>query len=215
MQFFLMLKLMLNFSGIITSQLYEKSPKMDTQLSVKLRLKLLHVARKSLENFLGNGNHIPFRTEIPELLEKRAVFVTLRKMENGELRGCIGQYKPLYPLIEAVAKTAISSAVDDIRFPTLTIDELPDLLIEINVLSSMEPSKPEYIKIGEHGLMIKKGLKGSLFLPEVAVSNDWDLYTFLDELCLKAELPKGSWKDHKTELYVFKSEAWGEHEIPS
>ena len=188
---------------------------MATHLSAELRLKLLRVARQSLENFMENGDHIQFPTEIPELLEKRAVFVTLRKRSNGDLRGCIGHSKPRYPLIEAVAKTAISSAVDDSRFSPLKIDELPDLLIEINVLSSMEPSKPEYIKIGEHGLMIKKGLKGSLFLPEVAVSNDWDLYTFLDELCLKAELPKGSWKDHKTELYVFKSEAWGEHEIPS
>ena len=188
---------------------------MDTQLSVKLRLKLLHVARKSLENFLGNGNHIPFRTEIPELLEKRAVFVTLRKMENGELRGCIGQYKPLYPLIEAVAKTAISSAVDDIRFPTLTIDELPDLLIEINVLSPMSPSKPENVEIGKHGLMIIKGSKGALFLPEVAILNDWDLNTFFDELCRKADLPKGSWNNRYTELYVFESEAWGENEFPS
>ena len=188
---------------------------MSTQLSADYRLKLLRVARQSLENFLANGERIKFQSGIPQLMEKRAVFVTLRNRGNGDLRGCIGQSKPRYPLIEAVAKTAISSALDDIRFPTLTIDELPDLLIEINVLSSMEPSKPESVKIGEHGLMIKKGLKGSLFLPEVAVSNDWDLYTFLDELCLKAELPKGSWKDHKTELYVFKSEAWGEHEIPS
>ena len=188
---------------------------MGTQLSAELRIKLLNVARQSLENFLKNGERIQFRSEIPELLEKRAVFVTLKNMGNGNLRGCIGQYKPRYPLIEAVAKTAISSALDDTRFPTLTIDELSDLLIEINVLSSLEPSKPEKVKIGKHGLMIKKGQKGSLFLPEVAVSNDWDLNTFLNELCLKAELPRGSWNDREAELYVFKSEAWGEHEIRS
>ena len=188
---------------------------MDTQLTAEFKLKLLHVARQSLENFLRNGERIQFRSEIPELLEKRAVFVTLRKMCNGDLRGCIGQSKPRYPLIEAVAMTAISSAVDDTRFPSLTIDELQDLLIEINVLSPLEPSKPEDVKIGKHGLMIKKGHKGALFLPEVAVSNGWDLYTFFDELCLKAELPEGSWNDRETELYVFKSEVWGEDEIPS
>jgi len=188
---------------------------MSTQLSAQFRLKLLRVARQSLENFLENGERIQFPTEITILLEKRAVFVTLRKRSNGDLRGCIGQSKPRYPLIEAVAKTAISSAVDDTRFPSLTLDELPNLLIEINVLSPLTLSKPEDVKIGKHGLMINKGSKGALFLPEVAVSNGWDLHTFLDELCRKADLPEGSWHDRETELYVFESEAWGENEFLS
>ena len=152
---------------------------MSTQLSAQLRLKLLRVARQSLENFLENGNLIQFPTEIPELLEKRAVFVTLRNRDHGDLRGCLGQSKPRDPLIEAVAKTVISSAVDDTRFPSITLDELPDLLIEINVLSPLAPSIPEDVKIGKHGLMINKGSKGALFLPEVAVSNGCDLHTFL------------------------------------
>ena len=188
---------------------------MSNQLSAQFRLKLLRVARQSLENFLKNGNLIQFPTEIPELLEKRAVFVTLRNRDHGDLRGCLGQSKPRYPLIEAVAKTVISSAVDDTRFPSLTLDELPDLLIEINVLSPLAPSKPEDVKIGKHGLMINKGSKGAIFLPEVAVSNGWDLHTFLEELCRKANLSEGSWHDCEAELYVFESEAWDENEFLS
>ena len=188
---------------------------MSNQLSAQFRLKLLRVARQSLENFLENGNLIQFPTEIPELLEKRAVFVTLRNSEHGDLRGCLGQSKPRYPLIEAVAKTVISSAVDDTRFPSLTLDELPDLLIEINVLSPLAPSKPEDVKIGKHGLMINKGSKGAIFLPEVAVSNGWDLHTFLEELCRKANLSEGSWHDCEAELYVFESEVWDENEFLS
>ena len=121
---------------------------MKSQLSAGFRLKLLHVARQSLENFLENGKRIQFPTESRELLEKRAVFVTLRKRENGDLRGCIGQSKPRYPLIEAVAKTAISSAVDDTRFPSLTLDELPDLLIEINVLSPLAHQNLKMLRLG-------------------------------------------------------------------
>ena len=188
---------------------------MSNQLSAQFRLKLLRVARQSLENFLKNGNLIQFPTEIPELLEKRAVFVTLRNRDHGDLRGCLGQSKPRYPLIEAVAKTVISSAVDDTRFPSLTLDELPDLFIEINVLSPLAPSKPEDVKIGKHGLMINKGSKGAIFLPEVAVSNGWDLHTFLEELCRKANLSEGSWHDCEAELYVFESEAWDENEFLS
>ena len=188
---------------------------MNNQLSAQFRLKLLRVARQSLENFLENGNLIQFPTEIPELLEKRAVFVTLRNRDHGDLRGCLGQSKPRYPLIEAVAKTVISSAVDDTRFPSLTLDELPDLLIEINVLSPLAPSKPEDVKIGKHGLMINKGSKGAIFLPEVAVSNGWDLHTFLEELCRKANLSEGSWHDCEAELYVYESEVWDENEFLS
>ena len=188
---------------------------MSTQLSTQIRIKLLRVARQSLENFLENGERIQFPTEDPELQEKRAVFVTLRNRENGDLRGCIGQSIPRYPLIEAVAKTAISSAGDDTRFASLKLDELSDLLIEINVLSPLTPSKPEDIKIGKHGLMINKGFKGALFLPEVAVSNVWNLHKFLDELCRKADLTQGSWHDLDAELYVFESESWGENEFLS
>ena len=188
---------------------------MSNLLPVQFKLRLLRVARLSLENFLKNGERIQFPTEIPELLEKRAVFVTLRNRDHGDLRGCLGQSKPRYPLIEAVAKTVISSAVDDIRFPSLTLDELPDLLIEINVLSPLAPSKPEDVKIGKHGLMINKGSKGAIFLPEVAVSNGWDLHTFLEELCRKANLSEGSWHDCEAELYVFESEAWDENEFLS
>ena len=188
---------------------------MSNLLPVQFKLRLLRVARQSLENFLKNGNLIQFPTEIPELLEKRAVFVTLRNRDHGDLRGCLGQSKPRYPLIEAVAKTVISSAVDDTRFPPLTLDELPELLIEINVLSPLAPSKPADVKIGKHGLMINKGSKGAIFLPEVAVSNGWDLHTFLEELCRKANLSEGSWHDCEAELYVFESEAWDENEFLS
>ena len=188
---------------------------MSNQLSAQIRIKLLRVARQSLENFLGHGERIQFPTEIPVLQEKRAVFVTLRNRGNGDLRGCIGQSIPRYPLIEAVAKTAISSAVNDTRFASLKLDELSDLLIEINVLSPLTPSKPEDVKIGKHGLMINKGSKGALFLPEVAVTNSWDLHTLLDELCRKADLPVGCWHDREVELYFFESESWDENEFIS
>jgi len=184
---------------------------MTVQYSAESRHRLLQVARESLENFLENEKQTEFTTETPELLEKRAVFVTLRKLDSGNLRGCIGQTEARYPLIEAIAKTAISSALNDSRFPPVTLDELPDLLIEINVLSPMTPMNPEDVEVGKHGLLINKGSCGGLFLPEVAVSQDWDRLTFLDELCRKANLPKGSWRNAEAELQAFESEAWEEN----
>ena len=127
------------------------------------------------------------------------------------MRGSIGQTEARNPLIEAVAKTAISSAVNDSRFPPVTFDELPELLIEINVLSPMTSMTPEDVEVGKHGLLIKKGSYSGLFLPEVAVSQDWDRLTFLDELCRKANLPKGCWRDTQAKLQAFESEAWEEN----
>jgi AmmeMemoRadiSam system protein A len=184
---------------------------MTDQLSEESKSRLLRVARESLEIFLTSGQRTVFTSEIPELLKKRAVFVTLRKKVSGNLRGCVGQIEARYRLIEAVAKTAIFSAVDDSRFPPLEPDELPNLLIEINVLTPSAPIKPDAVEIGKHGLQLSKGTSGGLFLPEVALSNGWDRLTFLDELCRKADLPKGSWQETDAELRSFETESWEEN----
>jgi len=185
---------------------------MKSHHSAENRLKLLRVARESLEHFLNNGQRTEFTTETTELQTKRAVFVTLRKRDSGDLRGCIGQSEPCYPLIEAVSRTAISAAVDDSRFPQVKLNELANLLIEINVLTPMFVITPENVVVGKHGLLISKGSCRGLFLPEVAVSRVWDRLTFLDELCRKADLPRGSWRDADAELQAFESESWEEIE---
>ena len=185
---------------------------MTTQYSSQNRTRLLQVARKSLENYLEDVKRTEFTTETPELQTKRAVFVTLRKRDSGDLRGCIGQSEPRYPLIEAVSRTAISAAVDDSRFPQVKLNELANLLIEINVLTPMFVITPDNVVVGKHGLLLSKGSCRGLFLPEVAVSRGWDRLTFLDELCRKADLPRGSWRDADAELQAFESESWEEIE---
>ena len=72
--------------------------------------------------------------------------------------------------------------------------------------------EPENVEVGKHGLLLSKGSCRGLFLPEVAVSRDWDRLTFLDELCRKADLPRGSWRDADAELRAFESESWEEIE---
>jgi uncharacterized protein (TIGR00296 family) len=60
------------------------------------------------------------------------------------------------------------------------------------------------IQVGRHGLVIRKGMQSGLLLPQVASEYGWDRETFLDQLCVKAGLPKGSWRD--AELYRFTAE---------
>ncbi|MBT5793666.1 MAG: AmmeMemoRadiSam system protein A, partial [Deltaproteobacteria bacterium] len=118
---------------------------MTSLLSEASKNRLLRIARDSLHEFLKNNKRKIFTEETPELQTKRAVFLTLRKRDSGDLRGCIGQTEARYPLVEAVAKTAISSAVDDSRFPQVTLNELPKLNIEINVLTEMTTIDPQAV----------------------------------------------------------------------
>ena len=75
----------------------------------------------------------------------------------------------------------------------------------------MTTIKPQDVVVGKHGLQIRKGLSGGLFLPEVAISQAWDRITFLEQLCIKAGLPQGSWQDQNAELFCFESESWVEN----
>ena len=171
---------------------------------------LLEIARKTLSEYLAYGTMPDLQTEHPALLEARAVFVTLRDRISGELRGCRGETQARQPLIEAVARMTIASALDDPRFPPVYVEELPQLHIEINALTPLAPILPEEITIGQHGLMIVKGYYAGLLLPEVAVRYGWDVETFLRAVCHKAGLPESAWTAKTAKLFGFETEVWEE-----
>lgn len=175
---------------------------MEDNYSVAEQKILLKLAREAIEEYLKTGKIKKFEVS-EKLKEKRAVFVTLFK--NQGLRGCIGHLEAHQPLVEAVTEMAISAAVDDNRFLPITLDELPKIKIEISVLSPMEKiSDPSQIRIGEHGVIIKKGNCGGTFLPEVAEHFNYNLENFLSSLCdQKAGLSADCWRDPKTEIYIF------------
>lgn len=168
---------------------------------------LLDLARESIMNvFLGKG--LPWE-KAKKFSERRGVFVTLEK--GGHLRGCIGFVVPVKPLGEAVVESAVSAAFRDPRFPPLRFEELPDVEIEVSVLSPLERvefSSPEELleklEVGVHGVYLKKGLYSATFLPQV-----WELIKekeeFMRQLALKAGLGPDDWKDAEVYLYTVKS----------
>lgn len=93
--------------------------------------------------------------------------MTLRD-RKGKLRGCIGQLKPVDPLYKAVQKMVIAHATKDARFPPVRPDEIKDLTIEISALTPPKTvhSLKEF-KLGKEGVIISKGKKRGVFLPEV------------------------------------------------
>ena len=158
-------------------------------LSDKDRKFLLKAARDNIASWLKKRRGIRFfPTDVPPaLLEKRGVFVTLKK--RGELRGCIGYLTGMKPLVHAVLDNSYNAAFKDPRFGPVTAGELPAITIEISVLT--EPVRGE-VRGGDTGRQgrphMERGPYRGLLLPQVAVEQGWDRNTFLDQTCLKAGL---------------------------
>jgi uncharacterized protein (TIGR00296 family) len=170
---------------------------------------VLKLAREAVENYVRTGKRIPVPKDYPEeMKEKGGVFVTLHK--KGDLRGCIGLPYPDKPLIEGLIEASCLVCRDP-RFLPLQESELKDIKIEVSVLTKPEPVKDIHeVEIGKHGLIIKKGLQGALFLPQVPIEQGWDMEEYLQNLCLKACLPLDSWQDPDSRLYRFETEVFSE-----
>ena len=178
------------------------------------KLTLLEVARKTLESSVKEGKRPDLNsgeyTLSQTLKNKRGVFVTLNK--NGNLRGCIGHIQPREQLFDAVIDNTINSSMNDGRFRPVSEDELPDIEIDISVLSPIKKiSGAEKFITGKHGIIICLGGMRAVFLPQVATEQGWDREETLAQLCNKAGLPSYAWKDDEMEFFVFTAEVFHEN----
>lgn len=171
---------------------------------------MLRMARTAVETYVRAGQIVEPSARFDSFKQKQAVFVTLRL--NGALRGCIGHILPYEKLYLAVRNNAIAAASQDPRFEPVKQDELASLSYEINVLGSPQKIQTwDPIILGTHGVIVKKGGRQGVFLPEVAVETGWDKTRFMNELCTqKAGLAERCWEDPGTELFMFTSTAFSE-----
>jgi AmmeMemoRadiSam system protein B/AmmeMemoRadiSam system protein A len=152
----------------------------------------------------------------PDQERRQGVFVTLERKDpeairrHGSLRGCIGQPEPTFPLYYGTVQAALDAALRDPRFEPVTADELPGLRVEVTVLSPRHPvASWRDIRIGTHGIVLEKGGRAALFLPQVAPENGWTLEQTLDALAEKAGLPRDGWRDG-ARFSVFTGQAFEE-----
>ena len=171
------------------------------------QLLLLQLARNSILVTLQKGRKLPVVESLsPMLREKRGVFVTLWL---EELRGCIGFPYPVKPLAQAVQEAALGAALEDHRFPPVRLEELARIEIEISVLTQPKVLEPSQLKLGVHGLIVSKGERSGLLLPQVAMEYGWDEEMFLAQTCVKAGLPKDAWRK-SADLYSFEAQVFSE-----
>jgi uncharacterized protein len=176
----------------------------------------IRLARSAIESELLDKS-VPSEDLLPDLFkEYGAVFVTLKNRADNSLRGCIGSLIAHRSLYEDIVANAISSAFNDPRFPSLDKNELPNIKIEISLLSS--PKQLIYTDAADllskitpkiDGLIIKYQEYQATFLPSV-----WDEVPlreqFLSLLCKKAGLDAEFYKSGNLEVYTYQAEKFEE-----
>jgi uncharacterized protein (TIGR00296 family) len=179
---------------------------------------LILFARENIEFFLKNNK----RMAVPDFLKEKykenfGAFVTLNTygVKDNSLRGCIGYIEPRFALYDVIHKVSVSSATEDTRFSSVSVDEMEDITIEISILTPpkiIEVSTPndylEKIVIGRDGLIVERGMRRGLLLPQVPVDHNrnWDVETFLNHTCGKAWLSSDAWKDvNGTKIFSFQA----------
>ncbi len=188
---------------------------MTFQLTLKEGKFLINLARQTVTAYLQSGILLQVSDEIAsKLMEPCGVFVTLNRVHKGQktLRGCIGLPYPTTPLVQAVIDAAVSSATQDPRFPSVTIEELDQIVFEVSVLTPPElvtaekpTDYPSKIKVGRDGLIIENGYHKGLLLPQVPVELKWGEEEFLCQTCMKAGLSPDSWLLKDTKIYRFQA----------
>ncbi len=184
------------------------------RLSTETRTHLLALARQAAAAAVrGERLQEPRSARSDDSLAGAAgAFVTLRRAD-GELRGCIGYVEAPGTLEETVGLAAAAAATRDGRFVPVSLAEMPQLVVEISVLSAPFPISPEAVVVGRHGLIAEKGGRRGLLLPQVPAEQGWDRQEFLEGVCRKAGLGPGAWREKTTRLYAFEAEVFSEPEL--
>lgn len=173
------------------------------------KVALLKLARKAVETgFERSPAPLSTRDLSAKLKEDGACFVSLHK--GGRLCGCIGYLKAVEPLCENIIRNARGAAFHDPRFRPLQEKELPEIDIEISVLTKPVPiDGPDDFVVGKHGIILEKGHARAVFLPQVAPEQGWDRETTLDHLAMKAGLRSNEWR-RGAKFKVFEAIVFGE-----
>jgi len=157
------------------------------------------LARETIENYIKYENIISLPQDLPEEMinQKAGTFVSLKKY--GNLRGCIGTFLPNEENIVAeIIRNAICAATSDPRFPPVTISELNDLTISVDILSPPEEVKDiSQLNPQKYGVIVSSGFKKGLLLP------DLEGVDTVEEQIDITKRKAGIYPDEKVKLYRF------------
>lgn len=150
----------------------------------------------------------------PAFQSTKGVFVTLTI--GKQLRGCIGNLAASSNVLEGVKRNALNAAFNDYRFMPLSQEELPEVTIEISVLTAPLPLKfsgPDdliaKLRPGVDGVILHLGTASATFLPQV-----WEQLPkteeFLGHLCQKAGLSSVAWQLNEIGIETYQVQHFSE-----
>ncbi len=169
---------------------------------------IIAYARSMVESVL-RGEAAPQLSPSLAVAPAYGAYVTLRR--SGLLRACRGRFGGVGPLLEVLGSAACDTATSDPRFPTIVRAELPWLSVEVSlmyaptIVAAEGEERLQSVVVGRHGLVINHPRGRGLLLPQVATEAGWNAITFLENVCLKAGLPRTAWREPESQLMTFQA----------
>lgn len=129
---------------------------------------LVKLATASIREYVNNKRVLK-NYEIPDIIKGQRAGAFVSVHESGMLRGCIGTIAPVRDtLAEEIVRNAISAVSEDPRFSPVTPDELPDLEINVDILTEPEDiSSMDELDVKKYGVIVSNGYKRGLLLPDL------------------------------------------------
>ena len=178
-----------------------------TLLTDAERAMLLRLARDGLQRAVCGGR-IERTQHDGGLARRSAAFVTLTV--DGTLRGCTGALEPRTPLGRLVPRLAARSALADPRFRPLPEHDVDRTRIEISVLSPFVSIAWGAVTPGVHGVVVERGGRCGLLLPQVATEHRLSREELLGAACRKAGMSETAWRDGSVEIRAFTADVFAE-----
>ena len=130
--------------------------------------RLVQLAKDTIDTYIREGRVIKPPEELTPDMEKRAgVFVSIHK--GDDLRGCIGTIEPSRSNVaQEIIANAIAASTQDPRFDPVTVDELKDLHINVDVLTAPDPVEDaSTLDPKKYGVIVECGYRRGLLLPDL------------------------------------------------
>jgi len=121
-----------------------------------------------MKAFVVDGELIDPPADLPSSLHERqaGAFVTVKR--HGEVRGCMGTYRPTHStLAEEIIHNAARAATADPRFPPITEAELGELDVAVDVVSPPEPCEEFDLDPKRYGVIVQSESRRGLLLPDL------------------------------------------------
>ena len=129
----------------------------------------VRLARQTITHFVSHQSEKIDISDCPQEMRTRKAGVFVSLHEDGQLRGCIGTFRPTTECIaEEIMQNAVSACSEDPRFPSVEEEELDRLVYSVDVLGDVEPVKDiRELDPKRYGVIVSCGGRRGLLLPDL------------------------------------------------